>query len=121
MGCLIPSQARDQDPERSTKRNMKCEESDAWILLATNDAQGPSGARLSDILLIADGINHAVPTGKELNDAFKKLKAAGLIEKKGKAFFVTPEGKRLIDHARKGSKTIIGVWRELYQIMTKDD
>ena len=99
---------------------MKFEESDSWILLATHDAQGPNGARLSDILLIADGINHAVPTGKELNDAFRKLKLAGLIEKKGKSFWTTEEATKLICEARLTSKTILEVWKELHRLMAEE-
>jgi hypothetical protein len=52
--------------------------SDAWILLAIIYA-GDNGDR-ANIIKIADGINHAIPTEEELSGAFARLAQAGFIE-----------------------------------------
>jgi hypothetical protein len=42
------------------------------------------------IIPVADGLNHAVPTERELQNAFKWLVQVGLLEKLGVGFIVTP-------------------------------
>lgn len=46
---------------------------DGWILMATYLTQGTEGARLQEVIAAADGLNHAIPTAKELSRAFTKL------------------------------------------------
>jgi hypothetical protein len=53
---------------------------DGWILMATYLTHGTDGARLHEVIAAADGINHAIPTAKELSRAFTKLVRADVAE-----------------------------------------
>ena len=85
----------------------------SWIFLAavTGNNNGPVTFR--SIKGIADAINHAVPTEKELQTAFKWLTARGLMLKVGKGFEVTPEGSRLFTESSSISTNIFDQWKYL--------
>lgn len=53
--------------------------SDAWILLAIIYT-GKEGGDISTIIKVADYINHAVPSDKELKGALARLKRSGIIK-----------------------------------------
>ncbi|RYX81807.1 hypothetical protein EON83_22370 [bacterium] len=65
--------------------------SDAWILLALLYA-GDKAERAT-ISSIADGIDHSIPTDEELDEAFTRLSAEGLIENKAGRFTATDRTK----------------------------
>ena len=49
--------------------------------------------------MVADGINHAVPTQKEFQTSFSWLTKNGLVEKKSKKYSLTADGKTEFDKA----------------------
>jgi len=63
---------------------MSNEKTNSWIFLAAGMSSNGLPITYKDVLLIADGINHAVPTHKELQNAFKWLLNHELISKEGK-------------------------------------
>ncbi len=67
--------------------------SDAWVLAATTDSR--RGCSLSELIGVADGINHAIPTRDELAAAIGALRAAGLLKVEDDRFVLTPDGKAL--------------------------
>jgi len=85
----------------------------AWIFLATAYAAGTGGAGVGEISRVADGINHAVPTHRELQFSFKALLERGLLSKTGARYSLTGEGRRLLEGARAQSDTVLGVWEAL--------
>ncbi len=64
--------------------------SDAWLLLAVETArQGQSAVNLADIIAAGDWLNHAIFTADELEDGFRRLQQAGLLEIGGAACRLT--------------------------------
>jgi len=59
---------------------MNSEEPNSWIFLAAGMSSN-SPITFKSILGVADGINHAVPTHRELQNAFKWLLNHKLISK----------------------------------------
>ena len=94
---------------------MTFEESDAWIFLAIEQVAPSEGVTVKGISDIADGINHAVPSEKEMGTAFKRLSAAELIEKKGKKYYLTEAGKQLSDSAT--SPTLLARLKEFHKLL----
>ena len=73
-------------------------------------ASNESAVTLRDIIGVADGINHAIPTHKELQTAFGWLSKQGLISKEGKNYRLTEKGLALHREASAKSNRIFGVW-----------
>ena len=88
---------------------MTPETTNSWIFLAVAMASSESPATLDGIIGVADGINHAIPTHKELQTAFGWLSKQGLILKEGKKYRLTDKGLALHSEASAKSKRIFGV------------
>jgi len=89
---------------------MSSETTNSWIFLAVAMASGKSPPTLNDIIGAADGINHAIPTHKELQSAFDWLTQQGLILKEGKKYRITDKELVLYGEADAKSKRIFGLW-----------
>ena len=87
----------------------------SWILYALEMATGKGPADFQAISSVADGINHAVPTHKELQASLTWLSNAGLVEKSSSGYFLTSGGEVLIEDSRKEFNTIMKVWASLTQ------
>ncbi len=92
---------------------MSNEEVYSWIFLAIGLASSKSPAKLNGIIGIADGINHAVPTHKELQKSFSWLLKRKLIQKEGKNYSLTAEGIILFKKASETSDTLFQNWNYL--------
>ena len=66
---------------------MKESKTISWIFLATVMASQVEPANFSDISQIADGINHAVPTHKELQSSIAWLVGNNLLLKQANKYF----------------------------------
>lgn len=60
--------------------------SDAWLFQAITIASHEKPASLTDIIAVADGVNHAMPTDDELHGAFARLSRGGLIHEVSEHF-----------------------------------
>lgn len=78
----------------------------AWIFLSVPEK--PSS--LQEIIAAADGINHAIPTHKELQTSFGWLIQQGLVCKDGKRYSLTEQGIELRRNLTKTSKTMMKSW-----------
>lgn len=87
----------------------------SWILLAIALATKESPAKINAISDIADGINHAVPTQKELQTSIRWLINNQLIIKKGKYYNITENGSNLMSKAETNSEYLSGIWKALEQ------
>jgi len=78
----------------------------AWIFLSAGTGGDPTPVTFRSVLGVADGINHAVPTHKELQTAFKWLTSHGFMKKVGKGFTITEDGSSLLAEAGSRSDNI---------------
>ena len=85
----------------------------AWIMYALALASQREPANFAAISSVADGINHAVPTHKELKSSLNWLIANGMAQKLGSGYMLTPRGSELIDSARVERNTTSQVWSAL--------
>jgi len=85
----------------------------SWIFLAIALATNTKPTDISGISSVADGINHAVPTQKELQISITWLTTKGLIIKQGKNYELTSKGKLEYELASKNNQTVMKVWENL--------
>jgi hypothetical protein len=85
----------------------------AWILYAVAMASGSEPASRADISMLADAINHAVPTQQELSGSLRRLEALGLVEAKGRHFALTADGAAMLENAQASAKFVSKVWANL--------
>lgn len=71
------------------------------------------------ISMIADGINHAVPTHKEMQSSISWLSEKGLVSKAGKKYTLTSKGKEDYEIASKGTNTLLKIWDNMEQKIKK--
>ena len=65
----------------------------AWIFYAASAVASKQAAKHREIEAVADGINHAVPTQKEMATSFKWAESKGLLQRVGKMTQLTGEGR----------------------------
>ncbi|ACM19350.1 hypothetical protein Geob_0988 [Geotalea daltonii FRC-32] len=104
----------DQSPLRSAgqacdvvqKKKMNESETYSWIFLSVPEKP----ASLQEVIATADGLNHAIPTHKELQTSLGWLIQQGLVCKVGKKYSLTEEGIELRKNLTKKSKTLMKSW-----------
>lgn len=85
----------------------------SWIFLVIALAANTEPSDINGISMVADGINHAVPTQKELQISIAWLTNKGLILKHGKSYELTNKGKLEYDAASKNSNKLLAIWKNL--------
>ena len=92
----------------------------SWILLATALASELQPANFKSISQIADGINHAVPTNKEIQTSLRWLIMNKMVEKTGENYRLTSIGTKVIEIAKSRTNNIIlNIWDELTMEINK--
>ena len=92
----------------------------SWILLSTALASEQQPANFESISQIADGINHAVPTHKEIQESLRWLIVNELVEKKEKGYQLTIIGAEFIEKAKSQTNSVIlNIWDELTKMIKK--
>jgi predicted transcriptional regulator len=81
----------------------------SWIFLATALASNRRPTNINGISSVADGINHAIPTQKELQNSISWLIKQGLILKQGKIYELTSDGKNEYEKASKNTKILMSI------------
>ena len=74
---------------------------DGWILMAIYLAQSNEKPMLANVIGVADAINHAIPSSKELGFAFTKLVNAGILKINGNEYRITETYIEEIENAYK--------------------
>lgn len=92
---------------------MKEEQIISWIFLAVALSSNTEPSDIKGISLVADGINHAVPTQNELRLSFSWLANNGLIQKLGKKYELTQEGNKEYADAKQNTSTLFEIWENL--------
>ena len=85
----------------------------SWIFLATAMASQEGEAKVAQISILADGINHAVPTQKELQESLRWLRTKELVIKNESKYSLTDRGKKLFQKAQKRSNILLKLWEIL--------
>ena len=89
----------------------------SWIFLATALASQVKPANFEGISMVADGINHCVPTEKEIRNSLTWLINEELITKESKKFYLTQKGIAKYELATKETKTLLKIWDNLEEIL----
>jgi hypothetical protein len=87
----------------------------AWIFLSVSEQAAP----LTDIIAMADAINHAIPTQSELQQSFRWLHERGLVRKDGKRYALTTAGIALRRCA--SSSMIMKTWDNVAKRFRRDE
>ena len=96
---------------------MKETETISWIFTAIAIASKTEPTDFKGISMIADGINHAVPTHKEMQSSISWLSKKELVSKVGKKYILTSKGKEDYEIASKRTKTILKIWDNMEQMI----
>ena len=91
----------------------------SWIFYAIGLSSQTSVATQDEISQVADGINHAVPTQKEMQHSISWLLTEGLIQKEGKSIQLTDFGKALMNKGLSKKKTTFEIWKKLTKELSK--
>ena len=96
-------------------QNSQEERTISWIYLAVSMASETEPTDFSGISMIADGINHAIPTHKEMQTSISWLLKNGLVSKVGKKYILTSKGKSDYKMASEETNTLLKIWDNLEQ------
>src|SRR4051794_4005751 len=91
--------------------------SDSWILLALVYGASEQPADLQQIIKVADGINHAIPTAEELDGALNRLLAAGFVVGVAAGFLATPLAANFVSRVSTPRKPVLDVWDDLNKLL----
>jgi len=90
----------------------------SWIFLAIAMGSQKTAIDYSGISMIADGINHAVPTQKEMQLSIKWLLKKEMIIKKNKSYALSIKGKEIFEKENSNTNTILEIWENLNKYVT---
>jgi hypothetical protein len=85
----------------------------SWIFLSTAIASQKEPADFASISNIADGINHAIPTQRELQTSLTWLTQNDLIIKIGNKYSLTEKGKLDYEESSKNIGTVLKIWENV--------
>lgn len=91
----------------------------SWIFLATAVASQVEPANFNSIAEIADGINHAIPTDRELQSSLIWLARNGLVTKTGSNYNLTAKGKMEYETISRETSTYLELWDKLDTLLKK--
>jgi hypothetical protein len=78
----------------------------SWILLSVHE-HGSTRRQISEM---ADGINHAVPTHREMETSLRWLQERGFVREDGNRFMLTDTGSALIARFSSATRPILQTW-----------
>jgi hypothetical protein len=89
----------------------------SWIFLAIAFASQEEPIDFNGISMVADGINHAVPTQKEMKTSIEWLLNNKLIAKTGKKYSLTDNGLEMVNKSKLNEKGALHIWKNLEQLI----
>lgn len=111
---------RSRVPKRfkiNTLQNLQVERIISWIYLALAIASETAPTDFHGISMIADGINHAVPTHKELQSSLFWLLKNKLVTKSGNKYALTSKGNNDYRMASEKTNTLLKTWDNMKEII----
>ena len=88
-------------------------QTNSWIFLAIALASKLAPADIKGISEIADGINHAVPTQKELRSSISWLVINGYVEGSNSRYSLTKRGLIEFNFASLNTDSLLNIWKNL--------
>jgi len=85
----------------------------SWIFYAVSFIAQKEAVSIREIESVADGINHAIPTQKEISKSIRWLQSEDLIAKEGKKIILTQEGADLISKVTEKHRTRMKAWNSI--------
>jgi hypothetical protein len=98
---------------------MNARETYSWIFLATALAAQRSPTDLEGISSVADGINHAIPTQKELSSSLTWQINQQLLAKNGKKYQLSERGTEMFDKLSGKDDSIMITWDRIVKEIKK--
>lgn len=92
---------------------MKTAETTSWIFLAIAISSQISPVSFAGISQVADGINHAIPTQKEMQNALSWLTKKELVTKVGNKYSLTESGNKIYEEAQRENKILLKMWKSI--------
>jgi hypothetical protein len=92
--------------------------SDVWIFLCITSRDGVS---LDHIVAVADMLNHAIPTEREVEIAINHLSKAGLVRVENESFILTETGFELHEAVRKEKGGLFTLMKRMEKHINKQD
>ena len=92
---------------------MNEEQVTSWIYLAIALASQNKPTDFNGISMVADGINHAVPTQKELQTSIAWLMNHDFTKKSGNKYQLTEQGKLTYERASRNTNILLVIWKNL--------
>lgn len=89
----------------------------SWIYLSLAIASQTAAADFRGISMIADGINHAVPTHQELQSSLSWLLKNELVTKKGNKYILASKGRKDYSLASEETNTLLKIWANMEEII----
>jgi len=86
-------------------------ETTSWIFLAITISSEKAPTNFAEISQIADGINHSIPTQKELQESTSWLIDKNLVLKESKKFSLTETGKIIYSKVKNETRILIKMWK----------
>jgi len=100
-----------------TLQNLKEERTISWIYLSVAIASKTAPTDFRCISMIADGINHAVPTHQEIQSSLNWLSKNRLVTKNRDKYELTSKGKNDYSRASENTNTLIKMWDNMEEII----
>jgi hypothetical protein len=91
----------------------------SWIFLAIALSSDKSPVDFKGISQIADGINHAVPSHKEIQDSVSWLLRKDFILKIGNKYSLSDLGKNIMIDSETNTKTVLNIWKNIDNKLSK--
>ena len=93
----------------------------SWIFLAIALSSDKSSVDFKGISQVADGINHAVPSHKEIQDSVSWLLRKDFVLKIGNKYSLSNLGKNMLIDSEKNTKTVLNIWKNIDNKISKYD
>lgn len=93
----------------------------SWIFLSIALSSDKSPVDFKGISQVADGINHAVPSHKEIQNSVSWLLRKDFILKIGNKYSLSDLGKNILIDSEKNTKTVLNIWKNIDNKISKYD
>jgi hypothetical protein len=91
----------------------------SWIFYSASAVAQEEAVKIREIESVADGINHAIPTQKELSNSIKWLQSKCLISKQGKKVILTDEGRSFASEITGKPGSTLKTWNRITSAFQK--
>ena len=91
----------------------------SWIFYSTSAIAQKEAVKIREIESVADAINHAIPSQKEISSSIKWLQSKSLISREGKKVILTDEGKSFASEITSKPGSTMKTWDRITMAFQK--